>query len=149
MRIAGTVYAFVDATGQESLLVTTKMPNSLTGFRIVTALLSLVAVVLSVLEHEDLLLPKKGTLRSGASPINLQTLGSPGAESSIALPGRASADGTCRKELQDIRVTPGSRRIPLRPSSRGVTPRRPFARLATRVLPRGRPRIVGVVELRL
>lgn len=120
-----------------------------TGFRIVTAILSLFAVVFSVFEHEGLVLSEKEPLLSSVATFDRQAASEFGAESILAPTERESVDDCYRKELQNIRVAPGSRQKPVRPLLRGLPSRRPLAWRMTRVVPRGRPRLVGVVELRL
>lgn len=136
------------------------LPNMsliLTGFRFVTAILSLVAVVFAVLEREDLLFSADWTAVASA-PSSKQQSTADDAACAIKPPLTSEwtrvqqdcgTDGAFRQETHTFRAAPASRPAPVRPSLRAMPRRRVFARRAARSEARARPRLAGILVLRL
>lgn len=129
-----------------------------TGFRIATALLSLIAVVVSVLEHEDLVFQESRVPR--AASADDQPLATQDNDTSRWLNTGSSwtksgqdgcTEGTFRIEPHKLRAAPSSSsKILTGPTPRPLPSRAGWAaRRGARKAPRTRPCLVGIVELRL
>ena len=127
------------------------MPHLLQSHRVLTAVLSLIAVVLAVLEHEDLIFQAgNGDVASaetamGNSLLNLTDL----ADSTLASESRDSGtEGEFRSEAHRFRAALGESLLPAPYWQGRVVAHRP-AYPEARPIPPTCPRIVGTVELRI
>jgi hypothetical protein len=128
-----------------------RMQRLFPSYRVLTAVLSLIAVVLAVLEHEDLIfqavngdIASEKTAMGNSLPV-LTDL----ANSTLESESRDSGtEGEFRSEAHRLRAALGGCPLPA-PCWRGrVVAHRPAYREA-RLIPPTCPRIVGTVELRI
>lgn len=116
-----------------------------TAYRLATALISLVAVVLSVVATGEL----RG-LQPGAAEAGAAASGGCERESTwTAVPHDGEADASLRWEPLQVRLASGAGAQPVRPRARRLPRGNPWARWARWALPAERVPLVGTVELRV